>query len=245
MNPFDKTEDPRRRLLIQALAAGMFSGGLPGGRALAADILGNTPSKLPPGQSIYRVSGPVTVNGAAANMKTRIGPSDTVETGKGGEIVFAVGESAFLLREGSRMVLASPRKDSMLISALRLVGGKLLSVFPKGKQPKSITTATATMGIRGTGVYLEADPQQTYFCTCYGVAEVVANKDPQSKETVVSTHHDKPLYIVADGKPGQNIRSAPFINHTDQELTLIETLVGRKPPFVFPKDGYKAPRRDY
>jgi hypothetical protein len=168
-----------------------------------------------------------------------------VETGKDGEIVFAVGESAFLLREGSRMVLASPRKDSTLISALRLVGGKLLSVFPKGRQPKSITTVTATMGIRGTGVYLEADPQQTYFCTCYGVAEVVANKDPQSKETVVATHHDKPLYIVADGKPGQNIRSAPFINHTDQELTLIETLVGRKPPFVFPKDSYKAPRRDY
>jgi len=26
---------------------------------------------------------------------------------------------------------------------------------------------------------------------------------------------------------------------------LIETLVGRTPPFVFPKDDYKAPRRQY
>ena len=36
-----------------------------------------------------------------------------------------------------------------------------------------------------------------------------------------------------------------FINHTDQELMLIETLVGRTPPFVFPMDIYNAPRRDY
>jgi hypothetical protein len=28
-----------------------------------------------------------------------------------------------------------------------------------------------------------------------------------------------------------------FINHTDQELALIETLVGRTSPFVLPKDS--------
>ena len=53
------------------------------------------------------------------------------------------------------------------------------------------------------------------------------------------------MYIVADGGPGKNIRNAPFINHTDQELTLIEALVGRTPPFLFPNDVYNAPRRDY
>jgi len=26
---------------------------------------------------------------------------------------------------------------------------------------------------------------------------------------------------------------------------LVETLVGRKPPFIFPKDDYGGPRRDY
>jgi len=51
--------------------------------------------------------------------------------------------------------------------------------------------------------------------------------------------------ILANEKPGQNIRAASFKNHTDQELMLIETLVGRTPPFVFPKDDYKAPRRQY
>jgi hypothetical protein len=109
----------------------------------------------------------------------------------------------------------------------------------------SLKTKTATVGIRGTGVYLEADPEQTYFCTCYGVADVTANEDPESKDTVVAKHHDKPLYILAGAQRGRNIRPAPFINHTDQELMLVETLVGRKPPFVFPKDEYSGPRREY
>ena len=108
-----------------------------------------------------------------------------------------------------------------------------------------VSTSTSTIGIRGTGFYVESDPEQTYFCTCYGVTEVASNSDPDSKETIAATHHDRPLYIVADGGQGKNIRNAPFLNHTDQELSLIETLVGRKTPFVFSKDTYSAPRRTY
>ena len=108
-----------------------------------------------------------------------------------------------------------------------------------------ITTATATIGIRGTAWYAESDPEQTYFCTCYGTADIAASNDPGSKETVISSHHDRPLYILGKSAPGRGIRNAPFVNHTDQELMLIETLVGRTPPFVFPKDDYTGPRRDY
>ena len=108
-----------------------------------------------------------------------------------------------------------------------------------------MTTKNATIGIRGTGVYMESDPEQTYFCTCYGVADVSATNDPESKETVAAKHHDKPLYILGNEPKGKNIRPAPFVNHTDQELMLIESLVGRVPPFVFPMEDYNAPRRDY
>jgi hypothetical protein len=69
--------------------------------------------------------------------------------------------------------------------------------------------------------------------------------DPTSRETVVSRQHDRPLYILEGQQPGQNIRAAPFIDHTDQELMLIEALVGRSPPFVFPRDDYLRPRRPY
>ncbi len=244
MNQFDEADDPRRRLLIQALAAGFFSGGMAGGQALAADLFGSTPSKLPAGRSIYRLSGKVTVDGKPATLDTVITPTSTVETGSDGQIVFVSQESAYILRADSRMVLESKQTESILSTSLRLLSGKLLSVFPK-KGPIQLRTSTATIGIRGTGVYMESDPEQTYFCTCYGIADIASNKDPESNTTVVATHHDRPLYVMNNAQAGKNVRNAPFINHTDQELMLIETLVGRTPPFVFPKDDYSGPRRDY
>ena len=246
MNPFDKTEDPRRRLLIQALAAGALGSGFVPGRALA-DVFGKLPSRLPEGQAVYRVSGAVSVNGVQAHLRTRIGPNDTVETGKDGEIVFVVGTSSYMLGAGSRIVLQGQQEGASIVtSALRLLSGRVLAVFGKTPAGIRLDTITATIGVRGTGVYLEAEPDLTYFCTCYGEADVASAKDPASKDTVVSRQHDKPLYISADPKAkGRNIRRAPFKNHTDQELMLIETLVGRTPPFVFPGQDYDAPRRDY
>jgi hypothetical protein len=241
MKRWGEAEDPRRRWLIQALAAGFFSGAA--GEALA-QILGTAPSKLPPGKSVYRVNGAVLINGQAATADSKVGAGATIITGRNAEIVYAVGESAFVLRSDSHVVVEAPPSDSLVVSGIRLLTGKLLSVFPS-RRPVQLTTRIASIGIRGTGVYLESDPDQTYFCTCYGVADVTANNDPQSKETIAAKHHDRPLYVLPNEAPGKNIRSAPFINHTDQELMLIETLVGRQPPFLFPKSDYTGPRRGY
>src|SRR5712691_5214908 len=145
VRPLGELDDPRRRILIQALAAGFFSSA---GNA-AAQLLGRAPVKLPAGQSIYRVAGRVTVNSQEATLQTRIVPGDTVETAPNAEVIFAVAEEAFLLRGGSRMVIEKP--PSGLTSALRLVTGKILSVFGRGR-PFLIDTATTTIGIRGTGV---------------------------------------------------------------------------------------------
>lgn len=236
-------DDPRRRLLIKALAAGFFSS-LVGSHEASAQVLGARPERLPPGKSIYRIEGEVLVNGQPAALDTQIAASATIETGKNSEVVYVVGESAFLQRSESHVTLETSEPDSMIVSATRLLTGKILSVFPSGR-PIRVTTKNASIGIRGTGVYAESDPEQTYFCTCYGTADIVAASDPASRETVVSRQHDRPLYILAGEQPGQNIRLAPFINHTDQELMLIEALVGRTPPFVFPKNNYMQPRRPY
>ena len=151
-----------------------------------------------------------------------------------------------ILRADSNVVLdpAPKESSSSLINGLRLLTGKLLSVYGKGR-PVRISTMVATIGIRGTGVYMESDPEQSYICTCYGVTDISAINDAESKETVSATHHDRPLYILGKAPAGASIRNAPFINHTDQELMLIESLVGRTPPFVFPGNQYNAPRRDY
>jgi len=239
-----EADDPRRRTLIQMLAAGLFGTGSAASNLALAQILGSPPSKLPPGKSIYRISGEVTVNGQRANLETRIGGGSTIETGRDSELVYAVGESAYIARPNTQIVVETSAAEASVVTGLRLLAGKLLSVFPS-RRPVQLQTKVASIGIRGTGVYLESEPDQTYFCTCYGVADVSALDDPTSRETVAATHHDRPLYIVANEPAGRKIRNAPFINHTDQELMLIETLVGRQPPFVFPKADYSGPRRSY
>lgn len=238
-----EADDPRRRLLITMLAAGFFTGTSTASNLALAQILGSPPSKLPPGKSVFRISGDVTVNGSRATLETRIAGGSTIQTGRDSELVYAVGESAYIARPNTQIVVETG-SESAVVTGLKLLAGKLLSVFPS-RRPVTLTTRVASIGIRGTGVYLEADPEQTYFCTCYGIADVVANNDPTSKETVAAKHHDRPLYILGNEPAGKNIRNAPFINHTDQELMLIETLVGRDPPFVFPKSDYTGPRRGY
>ncbi len=239
-----EADDPRRRILVQALSLGVLAGA-PGLQQARADVFGSSPSKLPPGQSIYRLTGNAKVNGTPATMRSLIVPGDTVETGASSEMVFAVAGSAYVLRASSKLEIEKSSATAIVVSGLRMLTGRVLAVFGKSSEPIRLQTFTATIGIRGTGVYMESDPERTYFCTCYGVTDIAAKADPQSTDTVSAKHHDKPLYIIAGASAGKNIRRAPFINHSDQELMLIETLVGRTPPFVFPGDDYSVPRRDY
>jgi hypothetical protein len=231
--------------VIQALSAGLLSFGTLAQCVIAAPVLGARPGKLPEGKSIYRLSGDVSVNGRAATLETRIYAGNTIRTGPDGEIIFIVGGDAMILRANSSLQLETPSKEpaSLIFSVMRLVTGAVLSV--SRNRAMKFLTPTSTVGIRGTGFYAEADPEQTYFCTCYGVIDIEASADPDSRTRVSATQHERPVYIVKDGGRGNNIREAPFINHTDQELMLIEALVGRTPPFVFPKSDYLGPRRDY
>ena len=237
---------PLRRLLVQALTLGA-SAALAGRHAKAQSVFSSRPTRLPPSQSIYSLRGSAKVNDVDASLQTQIRSGDTIETGKDSELVFVVGGNSMILRSDSRLVLSGPRDatlaSSLIISGLRLLTGKVLSV--SRNQPMRVETTVATIGIRGTGFYVESDPEQTYFCTCYGTTDVASTTDPDSRETILAKQHDQPVYIVADGGPGRNIRPAPIINHTNAELELVETLVGRKPPFLdLPQQGY-PPRNPY
>lgn len=239
MNRYDDNNNPQRRLLIQALGAGLLAAN---SSSSIASLFGDVPKPLTRGRSIYRMRGRVLVNGQSANMSTIIKPSDTVETGDKGEIVFVVGKDAYILRAGSKLVIG-PESRSGIADTLKLLAGKLLSVFAEG--PRNISANNMVLGIRGTGVYIETDPEETYLCTCYGLVDLGAKSDRSSRETIKSEHHDAPRYILTKAASGKAIRKAPFKNHTDSELMLIEALVGREPPFTFPRDAYRAPRRDY
>jgi hypothetical protein len=186
---------------------------------------------------LVMLKGKVLVDGNAASAGTVVKPGDSVVTAPGGLAVFVVGKDAFLLRESSELLTAGSRA---LITSMRLVTGKLLSVFGRGRC--TITTPTATIGIRGTGIYIEVEPERTYVCTCYGVVDLQARNMPAARETVRTIHHDAPRYIYAHGAmPIKMIEVAPVVNHSDAELIMLEALVGREPPFV----GLGEPYQDY
>ena len=180
-------------------------------------------------KGLYRVRGDVRVNGSPAveGMEIRVG--DVITAGANGEAVFVSGRDAFLVRANTRVEAQGGAAGQLVLSGLRLLTGALLSVMSPG-QPKTLRTATATIGIRGTAVYLEAEPARTYVCTCYGEAEIVSSADPAARETVRTQHHEQPRYVMGTGAP-QMLMGAPVINHTDAELILLESLVGRRPAF--------------
>ncbi|MFN0041475.1 MAG: hypothetical protein ACKVP2_18340 [Burkholderiales bacterium] len=234
----EKEDLPRRDFLLHLLATGVLAGGGGWSGHARAQVAGRVPGPMKEGRSFYDVSGVVKVNGAPANLSTRVGGKDVVETGKGARAIFIVGGDAYLLRENSRIELSGA---SVLADSLRLMTGALLSVFGKGK--KTAYLPTSTIGIRGTGLYLEVEPDRAYVCTCYGDTEIAVSDDPKISERIVSTHHDAPRYILAKPDKGRRIIPAGFKNHTDLELMLIESLVGRTPPFSLFDESYSSPRR--
>ena len=86
----DEIDDPRRLWLIQALTAGLLGTGLSSAEAITFGIFGSKPRKLPESQSIYGLSGQVTVNSEPASLATRIKSGDTVQTAQNSEIVFVM-----------------------------------------------------------------------------------------------------------------------------------------------------------
>jgi len=182
---------------------------------------------------VYRIKGTVLVNNRTATEKMPLKAGDVIQTGRGAELVFVANKDAFLVRENSRLEL-SGSTGAIILTGFRVVTGAVLSVFERGR-PKRVVTSTATIGIRGTGLYVESEPARSYVCTCYGVSDIEANADPGHRETVETTHHDEPRYVYATGT--SMIARAEMQNHADAELVMLEWLVGREVPFN-PDEGY-------
>lgn len=240
----DPRDDPRRRLLLKALAAGWLLGGSGWSAAAPAGLFGSRPRKLPPGRSIFELEGEVAVNGRKASRDTLLAPGDVIETGRGGRLVGVIGQDALIVRAQSRVELGAAGRGAR--SLFRLVTGAMLTVFGPRDAEYEVSMPLATIGIRGTGLYLEAAPERGYLCLCYGRAWVTPSGAPGEAFEAVSTHHDMPKYLLPEAQGGSAVQAAPFVDHSDLELMLLEALVGRTVPFVVGDDPYETPRRqDY
>lgn len=236
--------EERRQFLRHAMGSALVAG-ITGSSVLPALVhaMGKIPEQLIAGKSIYDMRGTVFVDGKLANEDTYISANSLVETGRNSYVVFVIGFDAHILRDNSRVQFSG--KDN-IEESLRLATGKLLSVFGarSGGAMHQVQTTTATIGIRGTGLYVESEENLSYACTCYGHVNIVATANPEVQESIIATHHDAPRYITRDSSGTDLIVPAPMKNHTDEELMLIEQLVGRKPAFSTLK-SYTAPRKGY
>lgn len=198
-----------RREFVKTAVAGASALMIPG-VALAANI--------------RNLSGVVYINKQPAHSGSVIRAGDVVSTSHNGRISFTLGEDAYLLKERSSIKVEAG--ENGFINALRLFTGRFLGVFAKGGR-RSIVTSTATIGIRGTACYLDSQPHETYFCTCYGTTEL---RTDHGTEIITATHHNAHT-LSFDGVHLMTMQATTVEGHNDDELRQLEAYVGRKPPF--------------
>ena len=176
-------------------------------------------------QSIQELEGSVFVNRQYATLATPINPGDWVTVSYGGKLTFTMGEDVYRLRGGTTMKVEAD--DNSFVTGLRLLAGAVLGVFGRGE--KTIRTRSATIGIRGTGLYIDSAPDKTYFCTCYGETEV---RVPNMGSHIYKAEHHNAIMIYTPHDAAPKIHNmAGFEGHTDEELRKNESYVGRKVPF--------------
>ena len=210
--PSDGAPPLRRRALLQA--AGLWAGNA-GWQAAWA--------QSPPSR-VVELHGDVLRNGVPLTAQDMVAAGDRLETGPGARAVLTVGDSAFLVRENTRLSLDGD--SPVAVRALRLLQGAVASVWSRGPD-RRIVTPTMTAGIRGTGVYVEvlaAEDFRSYFCNGYGTVDIAAGSD---RTVSTSTYHQS-FWAEASPRAGHTLFPAPAIRHSDEEMEMLAALVQQR-----------------
>lgn len=202
----------QRRSFLQGAAAWTAMGGF-------------TAAQAQQRSNIVDLIGDATANGTPLRRDAYVQTGDRIETGPGSNMVFVIGNTAFQVRQNSRLTVERGATLNA-VSVLRILTGAVASVWGRGTS-RQIVTPTLTAGIRGTGVYTEVLPQQnyrSYFCNCYGVVEMGAGPD----STVSRSNYHQSFWGEAEPKAGKFLTPATAINHTDEELEYLARLVNQQ-----------------
>jgi hypothetical protein len=202
----------QRRSFLQAAAAWSAMGGFAAAQAQQRS-------------NIVEMRGDSLLNGQKLLAGQAIQTGDSIETGPDSHLVFVIGNSSFQVRQNSRLTVERGATLNA-VSLLRVLTGAIASVWGRGNL-RQISTPTLTAGIRGTGVYTEVFPQQSYrsyFCNCYGTVDMSAGPD---RTTSRSEYHQS-FWGEPEAKNGRFLTPAKAINHTDEELEYLARLVNQR-----------------
>ncbi len=202
----------QRRSFLQAAAAWTSMGGFAAAQAQSRS-------------NVVELVGDALVNGRRLLPQQGVFSGDEIVTGPDSRLLFVIGNSAFHVRQNSRLTVE--RGASLnAVSLLRLVTGAVVSVWGKGSN-RQIVTPTMTAGIRGTGVYTEIFEDQggrSYFCNCYGTVDMFAGND----KTVSRANYHQAFWGEVQPKNGRSLTPAKALNHTDEELEFLAQLVDQR-----------------
>jgi len=214
----------QRRSFLQAAAAWTAMGGYAGAQAQSRS-------------NIVELVGDAYLNGVRLRPEQVVQTGDLLETGPGTNLIFALGNASFQVRQNSRLILERGNTLSA-VSLLRLLTGAVASVWGKGSNRK-IITPTLTAGIRGTGVYTEIFANQggrSYFCNCYGTVDVDSGTD----KTLSQASYHQAFWGEVEPKAGRYLTPAKAINHTDEELEYLARLINQRTAWqIMGKKGTK------
>ncbi len=201
----------KRRSLLQAAGGWLAAGGFVAAHAQERS-------------NMVDLRGDVLRNGQRLRPGEVLSASERLETGPGSTVVFAVGNSAFMVRPNSRVALEGDTPTS--VKVLRVLSGAVASVWGPGSQ-RQITLPTATAGIRGTGVYAEVFADQGdrgYFCNCYGTVEV----STRGENVLSQASYHQAYWVESEPRNGRLLTPAGAVNHTDEELEFLAFLVQQR-----------------
>ena len=201
----------QRRSVVQAAALWVAGGGWAAAHAQARS-------------NIVEVRGDVLRNGEPLTAQHTITANDRIETGPGASLVFSVSDSAFMVRQNSRMAMESDTPTA--VKLLRLLSGAVATVWGRGPD-RQIALPTATAGIRGTGVYAEVfadQDQRGYLCNCYGTVELTAG----GERLVSQSSYHQSFWAEPAPRNGRLLTPAGAINHTDDEMEFLARLIGQR-----------------
>ena len=155
------TKSKRRTWLKQAAALGLL--GPAGISGLIQEALAK--GDLPASRGIHSITGSVTINGTPAKVGLLVQPGDSIAAGPGSSAVVVIGRDAYLLRANTRVTFEGRKDDPSVLDTVLISAGKVLSVFGKrsSTDPVRVRALNATIGIRGTGCYIEAEEKRVYF----------------------------------------------------------------------------------
>jgi hypothetical protein len=223
-----RTEDEilwyQRRSFLSAAAAWTAMGGIQAAQAQQRS-------------NIVELIGDSRVNGNRISSQTILQTGDSIETGPGSSLIFVLGNTSFQVRQNSRLKVERGATLNA-VSLLRLLTGAVASVWSKGSN-RQIVTPTLTAGIRGTGVYTEVRPAESfrsYFCNCYGTVDMAAG----AERALSRADYHQAFWAEAAPVNGRLLRPAGAINHTDEELEVLARLIGQRTNWqVMGKKGMK------